>query len=199
MYKKDKIEIVDIPGYFGKHRRDKEQEYNEKYGVGNWEECWRFREDILTFDEAVSLYDLSYYNYLKENIEIAKMFAREYSDCYDNDISNTSSGFNHDNKAIPRHIQDVSIRRAFRELRISWNKVDSKPLLQARSVDSNGYILSPMIVSFVYPDAIIRSVETYDVAKIKQSNLAGPVKSWVRKNSVEEFWQANKVIIIKKS
>jgi len=171
--------IVARPGYFGKDRTQWEEMFNARYGPGNWQECWQLYDEILPFNEAVRLYDVSYFLHIKEDrYGVFHGMACQYKDCYDNDPSNIEAGCNHDLKAVPRHIQDVSVRRAFRALGIKFNP-DSDKLLEIRGEGSSGYELSPMRIPFIYPFAIID----------------GPARDWVGKGTVEEFWQRNKVII----
>lgn len=173
------MEIIAKPGYFGKDRTKWEKMFDAYCGEGNWQECWEFYDEILTFNEAVLLYDVSYLLYIKEDkYSIFHGMASQYRDCYDNDPSNVVSGCNHDTKAVPRHIQDVSVRRAFRALGMHFNP-NAEKLLEIRGLTSSGYELSPMKVPFVYPNAI----------------TGGPAREWAGKGTVEEFWQRNKVIV----
>lgn len=172
-------EILHRPGYFGSRRLWFKEHYDELYGEGGWMECWEYSGDILPFEDAVYLYDLSYMLFLREHRWIAELIAAEYWECYDNSPDNIRAGCNHDPLAVPRHLQDVSVRKALRAMGLSFNQ-DKSNLLEIRGPKSNGYLLSPMIVTFVEPGRI---------------SPFGPAEDWVKKGSVEEFWQRNKVII----
>lgn len=204
------FQVVERPGYFGKKRPEKEKEYNAKYGKGQWQERWQFDEDFLSLEEALKLYDMSYYEWLHDNRYWLDFISNEYKECYDNDPSNIESGCNHDPNAVPRHIQDVSVRKAMKLLGVTFNSA-SPFLLQIRGPESNGYWLSPMIIPFVFPRFILKAppstpkfpvsciLTTADVAESRDwlaPPVGSPVKDWVRKGSVEEFYQRNKVIVI---
>jgi len=182
------MEIVDRPGYFGHNRKKKEDEYDQKYGVGNWLEGWEIIFEnmmyprIYSFEEAIIWYDLSYYNFLAQNKYLMDIVC-EYGECYDNDPSNVQCGLVHDPKSYPRHLQDVSVRRAMKRLGVSFNGPKDM-LLQIRGLETNGYFLNPGRVPFC--DKGVINKET------------SPARPWVNEGTVEEFWQRNKVIVVGK-
>ena len=106
-----------------------------------------------------------------------------FGECYDNDPSNIKCGCKHDPKACPRHIQDVSVRRALYRLGVWFNGPKDK-LLEIRANGSNGCMLSPFNVPFHRPDLI------------PIGEHAGPCPKWCNPGTVEAWWQAAKVIII---
>jgi hypothetical protein len=174
-YRIDQLNILERPGYFENKREDIEKIYNTKYK--NWRELWQYGDKFFEFNQAVALYDLSYYMYIESN-KILQEYLVEFKECCDNDISNIRDGLVHNTEASLRHIQDVSIRRAMVKLGLVFRGND---YLQVRGVESNGYILSPMMVPFISPSTILKD--------------GGGIRDWVvRKDSVEAFWQANKVI-----
>ena len=180
---KTNYKIVDRPGYFGKRRAEKEAEYNRLYG-DKWLECWQMGcGPFMTFEEAVYFYDLSYYIHLRDNPGILKLITNEFSGCYDSEPSNMDCGLQHDPTSHPRHIQDVSIRRAVAGLGFMWTA--GKPLMQVRGPETPGWFLAPMLVPFIQPGWILGH---HFIDRV--------VKEWVRHDSVEEFWQRNKVIVV---
>lgn len=180
---KSEVMVLERPGYFGKHRAEKEQEYDQKYGLGGWSECWQVKDCIFNFHAAVMLYDDAYYFYLRDNPELIT-WCESFDECYDNDKSNVNCGTTHNTTSVPRHIQDVSVRRALLRLGTYFRgKGNGDNLLWIRSEDSNGWKLSPGNVPFHLPNIILSEKE------------GGPIRKWVQYNSVEEFWQRNKVII----
>jgi len=180
-------EVLERPGFFGKRRAEKEAIYNESYP--GWIEGWEIPlhigyatvKVVLTFQEAVLLYDEAYYIHLRACPAILS-YVKEFGECYDSDESNILCGLEHDSNAIPRHIQDVSVRRALLRLG-EWFQGPSIKLLHIRGPETNGHILMPGIVPF-HNSSLISKEECMNMP------------NWVRPGSVEYFWQKNKVIII---
>lgn len=183
----DVVKVVARPGYFGKKRPKIEAKYNELYGA--WVECWQVNEWILNFEEAVTLYDDSYYKFISED-EKRLSDVVKFSECYDHDHSNICCGVNHDSVSVPRHIQDVSVRRAlvrlgtyFKGYRGGHVGYEEEELLHIRGEGTNGNWLMPGNVPFHRPDLIRPIAEVENFPK------------WANPTSVEGFWQANKVIV----
>lgn len=56
-----------------RNRMQKQKEWNEKYGEGNWEVVYVYNNKIYTRKEALEkFYNKSYYEFLKNNPEIAE-------------------------------------------------------------------------------------------------------------------------------
>lgn len=214
----DKVTIVRRPGYFGRKRPEIVESLNQQYG-NQWAECWQIPIDIETFTfgageanaddvwannptislilpfyEAVTLYDEAYYEFLKNNPYIVKHIT-SYAECYDSDKSNTLSGTEHDELASPRHIQDVSIRRALLKLGTYFQKFRGQAatykddeLLHIRGPQTNGGYLNPGLVPFHKTNLIIGHKHI--------GYLPWCMPWWISKNSIEHFWQSNKVIVV---
>jgi hypothetical protein len=176
------LTVVDRPGYFGSKRAKKIEFYNNLFGEGNWSECWEVGGNIFSFQHAVALYDEAYYLHFVNNPGLIG-FVCKYGECYDNDPSNVLCGLEHDSKANPRHIQDISVRRAMKRIGVKFSGPSDK-LLQIRGEDSDGFLLNPGQVPFHIIDLIL------------EGPLAGKVPKWAKPHSVEAFWQANKIIVI---
>jgi hypothetical protein len=168
--------VLDRPGYFGKRRPEIAARYDAEYGVGGWDEAWQVNELLYSFDEAVTLYDDAYLQHLSE-FSVADWVCT-FRECYDSDPSNIGSGVRHDEFASPRHLQDVSIRRALVRMGVWFCGTE---LLHVRGPETNGHRLMPGNVPFHRPSLILKN--------------GGPLRDWMRPGSVEAFWQANKVII----
>lgn len=188
MQKLRNVHVISRPGYFGKKRKEIENQLNIQYP--NWKECWQIGDLVFGFDEAVTLYDDAYYKHIEKSHELIKWIV-SFGECYDSDRSNIACGINHDLINSPRHIQDVSVRRALIRLGTYFDKYkgpfqslyDENELLHIRSEDSNGFVLMPGNVPFHMPDVIVEN---------------NNVKSWCKPDSVEYFWQANKIIVMEK-
>src|ERR1700722_7735834 len=175
--------ILDRPGYFGKRRREREADYDAQHGPGRWQECWQVGAWILSFEEAVTLYDDAYFEHLdgqghgRPNL---LAWVCSFRKCYDSDPCNITSGVTHDPHATPRHLQDVSVRRALVRLGRWFTGME---LLHIRGPESNGHCLMPGNVPFHRPEWIL------------PAGVGGPTREWMREGSVEHFWQANKIIV----
>lgn len=187
MFKLEQVNIVARPGYFGKKRPKIEAKYNAE--LPGWRECWQIGEWIYNFDEAVTLYDDSYFKFISED-ERNLYNIIKFSECYDHDHTNIMCGVNHDTISTPRHIQDVSVRRAlvrlgtyFKGFRGSGEQYEEEELLHIRGEGTNGNWLMPGNVPFHRPNLLrpIEEVENFP--------------KWANPTSVEGFWQANKVIV----
>ena len=172
--------VVHRPGYFGKQRLKMIAAYNIIFGVGKWEERWEVNGLYLPFEAAVQLYDQSYLDFLKAHPEHVDTIC-SYGECYDNDPSNVACGTTHDPLNCPRHIQDISVRRALVTLN-RWFTGPKDKLLEIRSSGSEGEWLNPGHVPFYQPSLIL-------------TKYINRVPDWAEPESVEAFWQANKVIV----
>lgn len=174
------LQVVDRPGYFGRKRTKKVEFYDNLFGEGKWSECWEIDGKIVPFEKAVELYDAAYYELLSRQPETVDWIV-SFGECYDSDPSNIQCGCEHDPNSSPRHMQDISIRRALKKLGV-WFKGTPDNLLWIRGPESNGFQLNPGNVPFHRPDLIL--------------SHGGPKPNWAKEASVEHFWQANKVIIV---
>lgn len=174
------VQIVDRPGYFGKKRAEYVERYNREYPNG-WAECWQVNGWIYSFLEAVTLYDDAYHAWLTANPNLTTWVCT-FSECFDHDESNIEAGCDHDTLSLPRHIQDVSVRRSLVR-QGKW--FGGSGLLQIRGEETNGHQLMPGLVPFHMPHLIL------------PEGMGGPTRPWMKEGSVEMFWQRNKVIIVK--
>lgn len=180
MKKLSDLRVVDRPGYFGKRRREKEAEYDAVYA--NWRECWQIGPYAYSFDEAVLLYDDAYYEHLKTHTGQLG-YVLHFSEVYDSDPSNIASGIEHDHLAAPRHIQDVSIRRALVRLNVWFTGQSGRPI-QVRGPGTEGFMLNPGNVMFHAPELIL------------PVGQGGPTRDWMKPGSVEYWWQKSKIIVL---
>lgn len=187
---------IDRPGYFGEKRGELIASYNEKYGQENWKISWQWGSQIIERPEAHQLYEDGYYEYLRSNPNVADWLAREFSNVYDNSLSNIDSGFNYDyQEAKSTHLQDISLRRCLMRLG-KWFSGDK--LLEVRSFDKVGAFLSPCRIPFHLPHMIYKGQTKY---KGEERDFSKDPPWWIKKgvkDSIEEFYQQNKILQIKK-
>ncbi|MBK5113129.1 MAG: hypothetical protein KGD59_02680 [Candidatus Heimdallarchaeota archaeon] len=171
--------ILGRPGYAGKKKKLRRKELQEKFGEGNWKFTHLVNDKLHSRGEALELYETSYYQFFKNNPEILEWLVTYASDVYDTAPSNIGSGFDYSIQETDAvHLHDIAIRRSLRKLE---KKFQGEVLLEIRGEDSEGYILSPSQVPFHQSDLILKP----------------HLKGWWGKNSIESFWQSNKVLLVK--
>lgn len=185
---------VDRPGYFGDKRDELQENFDKKYGVGNWKIAWELGGLILDRPEALQLYEDGYYEHFKSKPELLEWLVGNFSNVFDTAPSNIDVGFSYDIQETPNnHIHDVAIRRAVLR-RGEW--FSGNKLLEVRSVNAEGWILSPCNIPFHLPQMIYQGKTKY---KGEVRDFAANPPWWIKKgvkNSVEEFYQQNKVLQI---
>jgi len=168
------------PGYFGKKRDEIHKKYDEVYGKGNWRIAYFWMNDIVSRDFAIQIYEDAYYEFLKKEKNLLKWLVSTAKDVYDNSPSNINSGLDYNiQETDSNHLQDISIRRVVRRL---GRKFEGNELIEIRSSSSEGNVLSPGKVPFHLPQ------------HIKEPHLEG----WWSKDSIEDFYQSNKIIQFRK-
>lgn len=183
LYKENEWITVYRPGQFGKIKNFLYDTYFKWFGKEEvkWRLRWEWGEDLLPQEIAIQKYEDAYlYDSLKRE-ELWLELINEASDVYDNSETNVESGFDYNKQETKAtHLQDIAIRRVVRKR--NW-KFKGKKLIQIRSHDTYwGDKLSPGRVKFHKPE------------KIKIPHLKG----WWDENSVEDFYQSNKVLQIRK-
>lgn len=173
---------VNRPGYLGKTRDEKFQQWNSTFGQNNWRLAWKYDGKDLSFINACFLYEQSYYYFFLYNRSILTELVTTASDVYDDHPSNVQSEINYlKQETVHTHIQDIAIRRSvFRH----HQNFQGNELLQIRQEigdHSLSVTLSPGKVPFHHPSRILKP------------QLIG----WWDKNSVESFYQSNRVLQIK--
>ncbi len=188
-------ETIDRPGYFGSKRNEIEAGYDAKYSAGNWRIAWQWGDLPIPKAAAFQLYEDGYYEHFKNNPNVLTWLVSNFSNVFDTAPSNVDSGMVYDRQeTLSNHIHDVAIRRAvFRR----GKRFRGARLLQVRSNDSEGGVLSPCKVLFHLPDMMYRGEIKYQGAP--RDFTTNP--SWWRRigveDSIEEFYQSNKLLQVK--
>ncbi len=171
--------VLGRPGYAGKKKKLRRKELEEKFGSGNWKILHLVNNKLHSREEALEFYETSYSHYFKDAPEILEWLVTYAKDVYDTAPSNVESGFDYSiQETEAAHLHDIAIRRSLRKLE---QKFQGDVLLEIRGEDSEGFILSPSQVPFYQPDLILKP----------------QLKGWWNKNSIESFWQSNKVLLVK--
>lgn len=174
---------IERPPPFGADRDKRYQEYDARYGKGNWRLVWDIGGNSVGRDGVVMLYEDAYYEFFRKNPDVLEHLLRDASDVYDDAPSNVQSGFDYAKQETDRtHLQDISIRRCVLRL---GRKFAGKSLVQIRDTQGShplSVTLSPGQVPFHMP------------ALIKQPEATG----WWKPGSTESFYQSNRVLQVKK-
>ena len=186
---------VDRPGYFGNKRDKLQAGFDRQHGRDNWRIAWEFGGLIVLRPEALQLYEDGYYEHFKNKPDLLEWLTRNFSNVFDTAPSNVEAGFSYDVQETPNnHIHDVAIRRAVLR-RGEWFR--GTKLLEVRSSDAEGWVLSPCKIPFHLPHMIYRGAIKY---KGQKRDFMTAPPWWITKgikDSVEEFYQQNKVLQIK--
>ena len=171
---------IERPGYFGRKKDSLIKTYNDMYGLGNWRISWGWLDKVVDFHFACHLYEDGYYNDSFRREDLWEELIKEAFDVYDIDKLDVDSGFDYlHQKSKATHLQDIAIRRVVS--RRGWKFAGNK-LIQVRSHSTYwGKELSPGKVAFHLPEHIVEP----------------RLEKWWDKNSIEDFYQSNKVLQIK--
>jgi hypothetical protein len=180
---------IERPGYFGRRRQERYQEYDAQYGPGNWRLTWQIGERMGGFDEVVILYEDAYVLYLCQRIDLLERLINEAREVYDDAPSNVLSGLDYTRQETSRtHIQDIALRRSLVRL---GRRFAGDRLIQIRGrwaeppVHPLSVELCPHRVPFHRPEWIVQPV------------LNG---WWLQdggEGSVEAFYQSNKFLEVR--
>lgn len=173
-------QIVGRPGYVGRQRQKRANKLDASFGAGRWRIEYFWKDEIISREEALNLYDEAYYRFLAARPDILDWLCATASDVYDTSPSNVNSGLDYlvqDEGAT--HLQDIAVRRAVKRL---GRRFEGDHLVEIRGRNSEGYALNPGGVPFHEPELILQP-----------RSIPGP---WVEAGSVEDFWQSNKVLTV---
>lgn len=186
--KQQAVQLVERPGYLGRHRDAKIAELNQNFGVDGWQFVWKWGVHRLNFVEACGIYEDAYHSYLMANPAILALLITEASEVYDDEVTNIDSGFDYTAQETKRtHVQDIAIRRSLRRLG-TWF-AGPEPIRIRDSLGSHrlSMVLSPGQVPFHMSEMI-------DQPSVERQ--LGNDKSWWQPNSVEAFYQSNRWIAL---
>jgi hypothetical protein len=174
-------ETIERPGYFGKKKNEIHSQYNSMYGKDKWRIMWQWNSGTIPFIAACQIYEDGYYADSFRREDLWKELSSVAYDVYDHEKSDVESGLDYlVQNGNATHLQDISVRRVF--LRRGF-RFEGDRLVQIRShAEYFGEKLSPGKVQFHLPDLIIEP----------------HLKNWWDYNSIEDFWQSNKVLQIRK-
>ena len=179
-------ETVERPGYFGKRRDELQSQWNQQFGEGNWRLAYQWGDLVVTREMGMQIYEDGYYEFFRKHPSMLWWLISTASDVYDTAPTNVQAGFNYYQQETPNnHIHDVAIRRSVARLG-KWFNGDH--LMHVRWKDSEGFNINPCVVLFHRPKLILPG-------EIKDYGGKG---IWWYPNTIEDFYQRNKVLQVKK-
>jgi len=178
--------FVERPGYLGKKRNEVEASWNNHFGKGNWRISYQIGELIVPKQIGIQLYEDGYYHFLLKNPDTLNWLVETASDVFDTAETNVQARFNYEHQETPNnHIHDIAIRRV---LLRTGNWFAGDHLVQVRGPGTEGEKLGPYYIPFHIPHLICKK-------EIKDYPNKG---AWWEKmgikESVEEFYQRNKIL-----
>lgn len=193
------MQIAGRPGYFGSKRDCILEKYNQTYGKDKWKISWVVGKNMMwvggetpiqgeyvvfDFARVCKLYEDAYHKHFEQHPNELEFIIQNHSEVFDNAESNIKSGMHYENQesGIGTHIQDIAVRNVVARF---GKQFEGKEPLQIRSCHPIGKKWSPMMISFHKPEFIMRP-------KV--------IGWWDRgvENSVECFYQSNKVLLVRK-
>ncbi|NHJ86573.1 MAG: hypothetical protein FK734_13995 [Asgard group archaeon] len=174
----DNWAIIGRPGYAGKKKKVRRLELEKKFGANNWKIAHLIQGKLLDRIEALTYFEDSYFHFFSNNPEILDWLILTAKDVYDTSPTNTDSGLDYTiQETEDVHLHDIAIRRVLNRLNKNFQ---GNKLIEIRGQESEGAILSTGQVPFHQPELILQP----------------QLKGWWQKNSIESFWQSNKVLAI---
>jgi len=190
-----KWEVIERPGYFGTSREEIHDRYDKQFGHNNWKISWQWGEQIIERTQALQMYEDGYYEFFKLNKDTLDWLITTASDVYDTSPSNVEAEFSYDiQETLNNHIHDVAIRKSVLRNGV-WFRGDH--LMHVRP-EKEGERLGPHLIPFHLPHMIYQGQIMY---KGEQRDFSINPPWWIKmgiKNSVEQFYQQNKVLQVKK-
>jgi len=180
------VRIVGRIGYLGKNRDQRYAEWDGTYGSGNWGLFWESKEQgwLIDFLGVCAIYEDAYFHFLSDNPEILDTLIKDAEDVYDDQESNIESGFNYLIQETDRtHIQDIAIRRCLVRMGRRFEGTQLIRIRQEKGTHKLSTILSPGRLPCHRPSWIV---------KVERDK-----KPWWDPNTVEDFYQSNRVLAVK--
>ena len=176
---------IERPGYLGKKRDEVHGKWDQQFGKDNWKIAYQWGNGIVSREIGIQLYEDGYYEFFNKERSTLEWLVSTASDVYHTAPTNAQEGFDYTNQGTANnHIHDVAIRRAVLRLGKQF-KGDHQ--MHVRWTGSEGYRLNPGVVPFHLPEMIIPG----------EINDYGGKGSWWFENTIEDFYQKNKVLQVR--
>lgn len=148
-------------------------------GKASWAQGWRYQGAIIDATRALELYEEAHLRFLQSHGPVLDWLCTYASDVYEDMPSSVESAQDYSiQKTWTIHLQDIAVRRCLVRLGRTF---EGKQLLELRNCSVEGFRLSTGVIPFHEPGEILPV----------EGELA-----WWRPQSVEAFWQNNKVLLV---
>lgn len=188
------IKVFHYLTYTGADQGRLQERFDMRFGCENWLPAHFVDGLVESRFDGYLMYEEAYYQFLNKNADIRMWLVSTANEIYDIHPSNVASGLDYTiQECAATHLQDIAIRRALTRLVLEEQGVsydaDHLPtiqvfhgdhLVQIRERTSEGYVLSPGQVPFHKPELILGEYRN----------------SWWKRDSVEDFYQRNKVLLV---
>ena len=181
-------------GFLGKDKDQRQQEWNDAYGKGNWRLSWQLRDGTeVDFDFCFRKYVESYAGYLRTNPMEAEWLATNASYTYDKDLIDRVTAFQPralvDVPGVPNQFHHVALNLAMEEeMKISFRGTEPLQVREGKKgmpeeLKPKGYRFSPGRIQCIDPGLI-----PFD---------ADETNRWWGPESMEALYQNSKVLQIR--
>lgn len=184
----------DHPGYLGKRRTLKEEEWTGKYGEGGWRYRWQTADgEVLDYDQIFQIYVDGYANYFKRHLGEAWYLTEHYAYGYDHDLITKEQAFDpyalYDKPGVRNQFHNVAFNIAL--VTVIGRPFQGVELIQVREgkpgtpveLQPAGYRWAP------------GRIPCKDTSIIPQITLPG--EQWWADGSVEDLYQKAKILQIR--
>ena len=188
--------VAERPGYLGSKKDAKHKEWDEKYGVGNWQISWQLADGrSLDYEHIFHLYLLSYLQYFIDHEDEAKFITDNYSYAFDESPIAYQDAleplFLMNKKGISNQFHHVALNLVL--VKIKGQVFKGKKRLQVRMGKEdvpeenwpNGWKWHPGRIPATNPHLIPKGVDHK--------------RKWWNDGSIEDLYQSSKVLEVKKN
>jgi hypothetical protein len=166
------------PHYFGRNRDRRRRTYNKRYGPDGWRIRHVVCGQLLDLPEAARHVAAAYAAFLATRPDVLEWLCTAASDVYQTARSNVQSGLDYARQETKmEHVHDIAVRNALAEL---GRRFSGEKLVHLGGRGQLDAPLNPGAVPFHRPEWIAKP----------------PLELWWHTDSIESFWQLNKVLQI---
>jgi hypothetical protein len=170
---------VGRPGIQGRSWDRRRREFDARFGPGGWRIRHLVNGAILELAQAARLCEEAYVAFFTRHPDLLEWLCATAKDVYATAASNVRSGLDYTlQERKVEHVQDIAIRNALVRL---GRQFAGEHLLGIGGRSPNGRRLNAGFVPFHRPEWVAQP----------------PLLHWWQPDSIECFWQSNKVLQIK--
>lgn len=167
------------PHYFGRNRDRRRRAYDARYGKDGWRIRHRLGGEVLDRPDAARHCADAYAAFLAARPELLDWLCTAAADIYQTAHSNIRSGLDYAlQETKMEHVHDIAVRNALAQL---GRRFSGEKLVHIGGQGQLDAPLNPGAVPFHHPEWIVQPA----------------LELWWQPDSVEAFWQSNKVLQIR--